>query len=86
MPDGEHAAVQAMQKAGAAAVGDRAAPEAGMKKLKPAHDAVLTRGDHGDDSVGSELVELFSHHVDKSTRPETSPPADRGGSSCRCVT
>jgi len=76
MADGKHTAVHAMQPAGADAMLDRAAAEAGVDELTPADDAVLSCGEHGDVCVRTERVGLFIHHMNESTAGRSSPPRD----------
>lgn len=86
MGDGEHAAVQPVQPAGAGAMGDRTTAEAGVGRLTPAHHAVLGRGEAGDDDVGPGPVELFIHHMTKSPSARSSPPCPGCGSIWSCLT
>ena len=52
---------------------DCAPAEAGVDQLTPAHHAVLAGGKTGDMGIGSERVELFIHHINKSPRGTDSP-------------
>ena len=67
-------------------VRDCAPAEAGVDHLTPAHHAVLAGGKTGDMGIGSERVELFIHHINKSPRGTDFAPQYTGGSSCSCLT